>query len=166
MNQYVETLKRNEVLDSLRLMKAFNLNPETLELKDSLGIIGDVIGNEGQLIFGKFRLVLVWDSKYGGLQDSNKYCSSEKTSDDMIRDDILHNTEECFYKAVKKFADYVYVLNISSASDIIVFNLNSKHSKELINQQITTFLPIIQKFIVDALTDDLYILEEGKLVKQ
>lgn len=31
---------------------------------------------------------------------------------------------------------------------------------------LNTFLPIIQKFMMDALTDNLFIMEDGNLVKQ
>ena len=51
-------------------------------------------------------------------------------------------------------------------SDDPGFDWKGEWARELIDKQLSIFMPIIQKFMVDALTDNLYVMEDGKLVKQ
>jgi hypothetical protein len=77
------------------------------------------------------------------------------TSDVEMKDYILQDTEKAFYSAINMQDDYVFSLNIASAEDFGAFDL--ENAKDLLNKQLLIFIPIIQKFIVDALTDTLKI---------
>ena len=53
----------------------------------------------------------------------------------------------------------MFSLNIASTEDYGVFDLNN--AEELLNRQLLIFMPIIQKFIIDALTDTIKIEKQG-----
>lgn len=67
---------------------------------------------------------------------------------------------------IRKYKGNIYTLNIRDNGPHASFDWKSKWAKNLINKQLSIFMPIIQKFMVDALTDNLYIVEDGKLVRQ
>ena len=67
---------------------------------------------------------------------------------------------------IKKYKGNIYTLNIRDEGPHASFNWKSGWARNLINKQLSIFMPIIQKFMVDALTDSLYIIEDGILGKQ
>lgn len=153
MNKMIETFKRNELLDAEWFCNLFNKNVEELPLKDALGPYGN-IKLIGQLIFGKYRLLLMYDKDLEGLHRLF-------TSDKKMKDYILQNIDEAFQSAVKIQDEYVLMLNIASTENFGAFDW--KHAEGILNTQLYIFMPIIQKFIADALTDR---LEENRLYKR
>lgn len=143
MNKLIEKFKRNELLDAEWFCNLFGKSMEELPLRDALGPFGN-IKLVGQLIFGKYRLLLIYDKKSEGLHQLF-------TSEAEIKDYILQDTEKAFYSAIKIQNEYVFSLNIASTEDFGAFDW--ENAKELLNKQLLIFMPIIQKFIVDALTD-------------
>lgn len=143
MNKLIEKFKRNELLDAEWFCNLFGKNVEDLPLKDALGPFGN-IKVIGQLIFGKYRLLLIYDKVSEGLHQLF-------TSDAEMKDYILQDTEKAFYSAINTQDDYVFSLNIASTEDFGAFDL--ENAKDLLNKQLLIFIPIIQKFIVNALTD-------------
>ena len=120
MNKIVELIKRNEVLDAIRLA-----GDRKLSIKEYLGVVGDYNNAIGQILFGKYRLIIVWGGDTPiGLSKSN---------------------------------EYIYVLNIISEECYSNFNWKGEWAKTLLNNQLSQYMPIIQKFMVDALTDSLNI---------
>lgn len=74
--------------------------------------------------------------------------------DENILDYVFKNTKEAFDKALLKQDEHSYILNIASTEDFGAFE-NGIPDKSILNYQIKSFMPIIQKFMVDALTDNL-----------
>jgi hypothetical protein len=105
---------------------------------------------------GKYTLCIIYDVNKPHLSSSFS-THSEESLGNYIKSDV----SGAFFSAIDKIGDNCYEVNIASnvhfygvAGDGVYANM------------LNTFLPIIQKFMVDALTDNLYIIEDGKLVKQ
>lgn len=147
MNKLVEKFKRNELLDAEWFCNLFGKNVEEIPLRDALGPFGN-IKLVGQLIFGKYRLLLIYDKQSEGLHQLF-------TSDVEMGDYILQDTEKAFYSAIKMQNEYVFSLNTASTENFGAFNW--KDAKDLLSKQLQIFMPIIQKFMADALTDTLQI---------
>lgn len=113
---FIEQVKRNEILDALK-----SRDYSSLSLKEAFGVISEYPDAIGQLIFGKYRLIITWSSG-----SSKSICKSE---------------------------DYIYTLNIASEDNYGNFNWESMKSKELLTRQLFYYMPLIQRFVVDALTD-------------
>lgn len=158
-NKYVETFKDSFVIDIQRLLQRIGMENtfDSLNVGDILGIRGDISDFEGQLLFGKFRLVLAWDNQLGGLNE-------HFNSDEEMSAYIKNNVEKAFYMGVKKYADYIFVLNIATVETYGNFDVTK--DKNLIRKQINTFMPVISKFMIDALTDSFSIAENKQIVKQ
>ena len=75
---------------------------------------------------------------------------------------INNNTDEAFYNSVFKYGEYQYYLNIASTRRDFYGDPGMEFRKRMVEM----FVPIIRKFIKDAATDNLYIIEDGELVKQ
>ena len=56
---------------------------------------------------------------------------------------------------IKKYRGNIYTLNIQDDEPHAQFHWKGEWARNLINKQLSTFMPIIQKFMVDALTDNL-----------
>lgn len=56
---------------------------------------------------------------------------------------------------IEKFRGNIYILNIQDNEPHAQFNWNSDWAKNLITKQLNIFMPTIQKFMIDALTDSL-----------
>lgn len=67
---------------------------------------------------------------------------------------------------IKKYKGNIYILDIQGDEHHTNFPWKGEWARNLINKQLSIFMPIIQKFMVDALTDNLYIMEDDELVKQ
>ena len=89
-------------------------------------------------------LTVVYDKTYSGLYE-------HFSSDDRMYEYIQHYTEEAFLVAVNKIEDNNYILNIASTHNLGAFEWHGE--KELLNRQLSAFMPIINRFIVDVLTD-------------
>lgn len=73
------------------------------------------------------------------------------SSDDRIKDYILNHIEEAFFDAVALEEDGVYSINIASVSDFGAFEW--KNAPELLHKQLSIFMPVIQKFVEDVVTE-------------
>lgn len=116
----------------------------TTSVKDLLGLQYEIPYLIFQINVGKYRLAIT----YGNDEDR------------IIRKYSDENG------IVRKYKGNIYTLNIQDEEPHANFDWKSKWAKNLINKQLSIFMPIIQKFMVDALTDNLYIMEDGELVKQ
>ena len=67
------------------------------------------------------------------------------SSDERIREYIFRNTEEAFCESVTVDDEGTYWLNIASTEDFGAFEWKSM--PELLDKQLSIFMPIIQKFI-------------------
>lgn len=159
MNKYVELYKRHEVLDILRIRGSI----EGIDKRELLSLVFDAppLGYIGTLTFGKFRLGIL---HYG---DGDCLASRFKTEAQM-EEFIYNNLDIAFEVAVKKIDDYVYYINIIPHDYYGDGNVpdGADTPPKYLNKHIAPYMPIIQKFMVDALTDNLYIVENGELVKQ
>lgn len=148
-NFYVEKFNDNFILDVERLLNTVAPDSiNSLTLKDLFGIRGDYIGSIGQLLIGKYRLILTWDKEYNGL-------SSAFSTTDELENYIKDHFEQAVHRSLKKDTDYIYILDISTAEDYGNFPWRDGWAKNLLNKQLSIFMPIIQKFIADAMTDTL-----------
>ncbi len=106
---------------------------------------------------GKYTLNIIYDKNKYHLSSNFKY-SWEGT----LKDYIYDHTEEAFLSAIEKTGDRLYELNVASKLDFHSYPGDSVYAN-----MVNCFIPIIQKFMVDALTDSLYVFEEdGELRKQ
>lgn len=145
MNKLVEITGHSEALDAEWFCSLLGKDTSSLSIRDCLGAVGDIL-DVGQLIFGKYRLVIIYDKQQFGL-------FSFFSSDKRVGDYIFNNTESAFYEAIKEHSPGIYVLNIASVENFGAFDW--KNAKDLLNKQLQIFMPIIQKFMADALTDSL-----------
>lgn len=145
MNKLVEKFGKNELLDAEWYCTIFGKSVEDISLSDALGPFGG-INPVGQLYFGKYRLLLLYDKRGNGLH--NFFSSDERVANYIKRD-----IDAAFYDAIKGYSDYVYVLNIASVENFGAFEW--KNAKDILDRQLRIFMPIIQKFMVDALTDNI-----------
>ena len=61
---------------------------------------------------------------------------------------------------IQKYRGNIYTLNIKDDEPHAQFYWKGEWARNLITRQLNLFMPIIQKFMVDALTDSLKIEEE------
>lgn len=147
MEDLVKKTKQNTVLNALWYAEKWGYDKNNIKLCDIFGPGSEIPGNIGQLIFGKYRLILVYTGQEYSL-------ASHFESDEVMQDFINKNIDNLFRKIIKKHDDYIYTLNV-----ITVTELNDYHNrfilKPYIQHALDVFMPIIQKFMVDALTDNL-----------
>lgn len=162
MNKFVEMMKEHEILDALRIL---GLSEESIDAHKAFQL--ERISRNvpemtiGTLTFGKFRLAI----EHYGEHDNFSSNYSDKEMIDLINNDL----DMAFYASIVKYDDYVYILNIAYED----YYGPSGHkpwgpecTPETLHRHLAPYMPIIQKFMVDALTDNLYIVEDGELVKQ
>lgn len=66
MNNLINITKRNEILDAIWYGKVYGKDLSSISLKDMMGPVRDIL-DIGQLRFGKYRLVLIYDKRKEGL---------------------------------------------------------------------------------------------------
>ena len=162
MNRFVEMMKEHEILDALRITGLSEDNIDVHKAFQLESIARNVPEMTiGTLTFGKFRLAI----EHYGKHDNFSSNYSDKEMVDLINNDL----DMAFYASIVKYDDYVYVLNIAY-EDYYGPSGNKPWGPECppetLHRHLGPYMPIIQKFMVDALTDNLYIMEDGKLVKQ
>lgn len=86
--------------------------------------------------------------------DKSQFYFSVSDNDEKTAECIKTNTDEVFKYTIKNEED-IYYLNIASSEDYGNFDWHGEWAKNLLNKQLSTFMPIIQKFIADAITDTL-----------
>jgi hypothetical protein len=109
------------------------------------------VGSMYKISTGKYKLIVIYNKLQGGLYS----CFS---SDKRMYEYIQNNLEEAFVDAIKYEGNNTFILNISSTENFGAFDW--KNAKELLERQFRMFMPIIQKFMVDALTDSLEVEEQ------
>lgn len=148
MCNLIESLGRNEVLDAIWYSNIFGKNVEDLTIKEILGPIGD-LNSVGQLILGKYRLVLIFDNQEPSLAD-------HFSSNGELVDFIQINTDTLYPSALKKYSDYVFTLNIKTVQ--CNHDLHNKYlTKDYLKEGLTIYIPLIQEFMIRAITDTLKI---------
>ena len=105
---------------------------------------------------GKYTLYIVYDVNKPHL--SSNFSMYNKES---LKAYIDKNIDEAFISAVDKIGDNCYQVNIASA-----VHYHGAAGVDVYSKMLEIFMPIIQKFMLDAITDNLSIIEDGKLVKQ
>lgn len=152
MSNLVEITGHSEALEAEWFCTLLDKEVSSLSIRDCLGVAGDVI-DMGQIIFGKYRIVVFYDkSKYG----LHQLCSS----DFKLSEYIQKNLRSAFKDAIVPYKDGIFLLNIASTENLGAFDW--KHAKDILDKQLQIFMPIIHKFMVDALTDSLMIEEEAQ----
>lgn len=94
------------------------------------------------------NLIVFYDKLQYGL--FNKF-----SSDSEVYEFINSNPEKAFEEAVFKKKEAPYFLNIASTENFGAFEWENMRS--LLKRQMTTYMPIIQKFIIDARSKNLYV---------
>lgn len=141
INKYIEIFKTNMFLDAAKYVGEENIGNVSPVI--ALGVMGEVPYAEGQLIFGKYRLILEWNWK-SPIKLKGKTCKD-------MEEYIKTHTEELYTKYVCKHSDYVYTLNVAMDNfPDVKFEYSFNTFKAL---AIKNFMPIIQLFIAKALTD-------------
>lgn len=98
-------------------------------------------------------LYIVW----GGLLPHLAFCPDEVMKQ-FVKDNYEEIYNEGFNSVFGKLDDAKYYLNIASDEPMCNFPWN-KHTRYLIEQQIETYKPLIQQFILDP---DTYPKSKGK----
>lgn len=145
MNKLVEITGHSEALDAQWYCHLFGKDLSSLSVRDCLGVAGDVL-DLGQLIVGKYRIVIIYDKEKYGLHQLFP-------SDDMIEKYVQSNLIDAFNNAVAIYKEGIYLLNIASVENFGAFEW--KNAKDILDKQLKIFMPIIQKFMADALTNSL-----------
>ena len=107
------------------------------------------------LVVGKYSLKIVIDIHLDNLANSFR-------NDKDLAEYIRNNTEEAFYSSVHKYDENKYYLSAASTYKEFYGNPGMKWKRRMVEM----YVPIIKKFMVDALTENLFILEGDELVKQ
>lgn len=112
--------------------------------------------NDSEILYrveaGGYILYVIYDKLLWGLYR----CFS---SDERVGDYVYEYTEDAFSEAIRIYDANSFVLNIASVLDFGAF-VDNIPDKSIIDSQLNIFMPIIQKFMVDALTGSLKIEEE------
>ena len=95
---------------------------------------------------GNASLNIIYDKMEYGLY-------SLFSSDERMEKYICENVETAFYDSICKQEDETFLLNIASTEDFSFFEW--KHAKNLLQRQLGMFMPVIEKFMEDALTGTL-----------
>lgn len=82
---------------------------------------------------------------------------SKFNTDDEVKTYIEESLENAFQESILKKNNSPYLLNIASTEKFGAFPWEGGWPKQYLNKQLSIFMPIIQKFIADALTDKLEI---------
>ena len=61
-----------------------------------------------------------------------------------------------FPSEIRRYRGNIYTLNIQDSETHDMFYWKGEWAKNLIEKQLSEFMPVIQKFMVDALTDNLH----------
>lgn len=92
-------------------------------------------------------LYLVYNKSRWGLCDMFK-------TDDLVGNYIHNSISEAYDSAVKKIGNKEWLLNIASTEDYGAFK-DDIPDKNILEYQLSVYMPLIQKFMVDVLTDNL-----------
>ena len=147
--------------DLLELVKESGVNGN-IPVKDFLGLQSEIPYMIYQINIGVYRLAIV----YGGEGWSGFNSYDLFSTDDELKDHITEHIVEVFRTVIHKYRGHIYVLNVCDNHRYPAFDWKGEWARALIDKQLSIFMPIIQKFMVDALTDNLYVMEDGKPVKQ
>ncbi len=112
------------------------------------------LANNGKLV----HLDILCDDEKPGLWQSFN-------NTDELRKYINNNIDCVYIKVVQKVDATHFVINCATRESAALY-ICAENWYKWVGKSILIFMPIIQKFMVDALTDNLYIVENGELVKQ
>lgn len=141
INKYIEFFKTNMYLDAAKYVGEENIG--SISPVTALGVMGEVPYAEGQLIFGKYRLILEWDWK--------SPIKIEGKTNEGKEEYVKIHTDELYMKYICRHSDYVYTLNVAMDGFTDVrFEYSFNTYKAL---AIKIFMPVIQLFIAKALSD-------------
>ena len=96
---------------------------------------------------GKYTLKIIYD-----VNKPHFSSNFAKYSQESLQEYILNHTEEAFCSAIDKTNEGCYQLNISSN-----LHFHGPAGEGVYKNMLNTYMPIIQKFMADALTDSLEI---------
>lgn len=94
---------------------------------------------------GKYTLKIIYD-----VNQPHFSSNFTKYSKESLQEYILNHTEEAFYSAIDKIDEKCYQLNISSN-----LHFHGPAGEDVYKNMLNIYIPIIQKFMVDSLTDSL-----------
>lgn len=119
--------------------KAFNYCSKVL--KD---LIAD---NNFYLQLQNKKLIIVYSQSY-------PYLGSTFKSDEELATYILKDVESAYYKGIERVSDNTFVLNIASKESLGYFfgKEGRWEYASLLNNMLTIFMPIIQKFMIEAVS--------------
>lgn len=101
-----------------------------------------------KIVVDSKQLIVLYDKQSKGL-----HCLFE--TDGELKDFIEDHLDKAFLYAVRRVTNKSYVLNIASTENFGAFEWRTM--KSLLKRQMFIFMPLIQKFIVDARTDTLVV---------
>lgn len=182
-NIFVEITRMHEMLDYLRIKGKKSLDG-LLDGNSALGLSNvSVIAKSvssadlATITVGKFRLALSHEG-FSREVEYNVPILTDREKIELIQNDL----DTAFLYLVRKHSDYTYLLGVyfdnyyiggphegefrGLENDFGNKPYGSQCPPKILGRHLSYYMPIIQKFIVDALTDNLYVIEDGKLVKQ
>lgn len=106
-------------------------------------------------VVGKYSLKIVIDIHLDNLANSFR-------NDKDLAEYIKNNTEEAFYSSVHKYDKNKYYLSVASTYREFYGDPGMIWKRRMVE----IYVPIIKKFMIDTLTENLFIIEGDELVKQ
>ena len=97
------------------------------------------------------QLFVIYNKLREGLHN---YFSSDRSMYEYIQ----QNPAEALIHAIQKVDEKIYLLNIASTQEFGAFEW--KCAKDIADRQLTIFIPIIQRFMVAAMTESLELQEQ------
>ncbi len=92
---------------------------------------------------GQYKLLILYDKTQDGLY---QYFSS----DSRMKEYISSHLSEAFLSALHYHDEGSYILNIASTEDLGAFDW--KNERGFLSRQLHIFMPIMQEFILNAIT--------------
>ena len=142
--------KYQDVHDSIKKLLQLEYL-EKLPLTEFEKVLSEVPMGIGQLVVRNMRLVITYDKQRQGLHHFF-------STDEEIRDFIANNPKVAFSQAICVHSSDILVLNIASTENYGAFEWEQR--PELLEKQLSIFMPLIQKFIEYALLEQLQVYVE------
>lgn len=111
----------------------------------------EIVGSMYEISTGKYKLIVIYNKLQGGLY-------SFFSSDKRMYEYIQNNLEEAFVDAIRYKGESTFILNVASTENFGAFDW--KNAEDILDRQLNLFMPIIQKFMVSALTETLQLQEQ------
>lgn len=123
---------------------------EQMEELETVRLASALVDNAFYIQAMDKQLILIYDRGCNGL------CQSFRRDRDLS-DYIQHNTDEAYCSSIEKIHDNKFVLNVALAENYGNFMQENGclADKGIINRALAIFMPVIQRFMIEAISNTL-----------